>query len=91
MRRIVWSEEARENLQSIQAYVAEFNASAARRLALRIVDLIESLATHSERGRQIRPSVRELTSIPPYVIRYVVTVDEVRIMGVRHSARRPER
>jgi plasmid stabilization system protein ParE len=91
MRRIVWSDEARENLQAIQSYVAEFNLSASRRLALRLVDLTESLGVLTDRGRLVRPNVRELTNVSPYIVRYVVLPDEVRIMWIRHSARRPER
>jgi len=90
MRRVVWSDEARENLLAIQDYVAGFNVSAARRLALRIVDLTDSLAEFSERGRPVRTNVRDLTSIRPYVIRYVVLADEVRIMNVRHAAMKPK-
>lgn len=90
MRRIVWSNEAREHLIAIEVYVAQFSISAARRLALGMVDLTDSLSTMPDRGRLIRPGVRELTSIRPYVIRYSVLPDEVRIIFVRHSARRPK-
>ncbi len=90
MRPVVWSEEARENLKAIQAYISEFNITAARRLALRLVDLADSVAAMPDRGRLIRPGVRELTSIPPYIIRYAVLEGEVRIMTIRHSARKPE-
>lgn len=90
MRRVVWSEEARENLKSAQAYISEFNVSASRRLALRIIDLTDSLETMPDRGRLIRSGVRELTSIRPYVIRYAVLSNEVRILSVRHSALKPQ-
>jgi len=90
MRRVVWSDEARENLQAIQSYIAGFNLGASRRLALRLVDSTESLAAFTDRGRLIRPSVRELTHVSPYVVRYVVLPGEVRIMWIRHSARRPK-
>ena len=42
-----------------------------------------------DRGRPLKPGVRELAGIPPYLVRYAVTDDEVRILSIRHSARRP--
>lgn len=89
MRRLIWADEARENLISAQAYIQAFNPGAARRFARRIVDLVESLPDSPDRGRPIRPGVRELTGVSPYVIRYAVTTDEIRILSVRHAARRP--
>ena len=91
MRNVVWSEEARENLKAVQAYTAEFNLGAGRRLAVRLVDLAESLVTMPDRGRMVRSGVRELTSIRPDIIRYAILDDEVRIVSVRHSAMRPLR
>jgi plasmid stabilization system protein ParE len=90
MRRVVWSEEARENLKSAQVYISGFNVSASRRLALRIIDLTDSLKMMPDRGRLIRSGVRELTSVRPYVIRYAVLPGEVRILSVRHSALKPQ-
>jgi len=90
MWRIVWSDEAREYLAAAKDYIAEFSEGAARRFAIRVVDLTDSLETMPDRGRPVRPGVRELTSIRPYVIRYVVLEAEVRIMTIRHAAMKPE-
>jgi plasmid stabilization system protein ParE len=89
MRRVIWTEEARDNLVAIRAYVEQFNPGAARRLARRLVEHTESLDTMPDRGRPLRPGVRDLTGIPPYLVRYAVTDDVVRILSIRHSARRP--
>jgi plasmid stabilization system protein ParE len=91
MRNVVWSEEARENLKAVQAYTSEFNLNAGRRLAVKLVDLAESLVTMPDRGRMVRSGVRELTSIRPYIIRYTALPGEIRIVSVRHSAMRPLR
>jgi plasmid stabilization system protein ParE len=52
----------------------------------------DSLANFPHRGRRVRgTSLRELVSVSPYIIRYRVAEDEVVILRVRHSARRPTR
>lgn len=51
----------------------------------------ESLVEFPDRGRLLRAGIRELVAVPPYVIRYAVTEDEVRIIKIRHSAQRPDR
>jgi plasmid stabilization system protein ParE len=50
----------------------------------------DSLECFPHRGRLVPGTgKRELVSVSPYVIRYRVEGDEVRILRVRHSARRP--
>lgn len=90
MRRVVWSQEAKDDLVEIRKYVEAFSVAAGRRLAIKLVALADSLDETSERGRVVRAGVRELTTIRPYVIRYVVLSGEVRILTVRHSARPPQ-
>lgn len=91
MRRIVWSEEATENAEAIFAYVAGHSVKAAIRLNSRLVEAAAGLAELPDRGRPWRGSVRDLLVIRPYIIRYVVTDDEVRILKIRHGSQRPER
>jgi len=88
MRRIVWSDQAIEDLQSIGAYVAGFNPFAAERLTQRLIDTAESLRSFPERGRAISATRRELLTVKPYSIRYSVTDSEVYILNLRHTARR---
>lgn len=90
MRRVVWTEQAREDLIAIQSYVQGFSPPAAIRLAVRLIDLAESLSAFSDRGREIRHGLREAVSIRPYVIRYAILPSEIRIITIRHSVRRPE-
>lgn len=88
--RVVWSDGALENVADISTYIRTFNPRAAARLELDIIRACEGLSTMPDRGRPISRGRRELTITVPYVIQYIVVGDEVRILSIRHSARRPE-
>lgn len=51
-----------------------------------------ALALHDQpqRGRPVTEGVRELTVIPPYVIRYHLKGSTVSIMRIKHGAQAPE-
>ncbi len=50
----------------------------------------DSLASFPDRGRPVAGTgLREWTLVYPYIIRYRVAADHVRILRVRHGARRP--
>ncbi|MFT4912392.1 MAG: toxin ParE1/3/4 [Brevundimonas sp.] len=87
---IDWSDEALDDLEEITSYVRDFSPAAAARLELAIVEAADSLETLPNRGRATGPNSRELTVVQPYLIRYVVVGAEVRILSVRHAARRRE-
>ncbi len=78
-----------ENAAEITGYVRDFSPAAAARLDMQFVSVAESLATFPERGRPIGRGRREVLVLKPYVIRYVLVADEVRILSIRHGARRP--
>lgn len=90
MRRIIWTAEAVDNLDSIFSYVAGFNPSAAARLARRLQTAANSLAEHPERGRATSRGLRELATIHPYLIRYRFSIEAVVILRIRHGAQRPD-
>ena len=90
MRRVEWTAQAVRDLSAIGQYIEGFNPNAARRVAARLIALGESLREFPNRGRQVQPGVRELTSFPPYLLRYAVLETEIRIIAIRHMARRPE-
>ncbi|MFN4296383.1 MAG: type II toxin-antitoxin system RelE/ParE family toxin [Brevundimonas sp.] len=90
MRRLIWAPRALVDLIEIQVYLNGFNPSAARRFFIMLKAAGDSLNAFPERGRPIGKGRRELTIIPPYVIRYRVTDVDVRILSVRHGARRPK-
>ena len=90
MRTIVWTEEAVANLEAIADYVSAFNPAAAERLAMRLIDVADSLAEFSDRGRDAGGGKREMTIVWPYILRYRVEGDRVFILRIRHGAREQE-
>lgn len=87
MRKIIWTEEAVENLEAIATYISAFNPSAAQRLAERLIAVADSLAEFSERGRAVGGEKREMTIVWPYIMRYRVDETAVYILRIRHGAR----
>lgn len=90
MNRVVWTAYALANVRAIRAYIAQFHPRAADELAARLIAAGNSLVAFPHRGRPVKKTdMRELVSVSPYIIRYRVIRDEVVILRVRHSARRP--
>lgn len=89
MWRVNWSDQAIDDLDAITRYVRDFSPAAAARFELELVAVAESLTSMPERGRMTDRGCREMTLTRPYIIRYVVVHDEVRILSIRHAARRP--
>lgn len=87
--QVVLTQKALVEITAIQAYVGQFNPLAAQRLAQRIRQAGDSLDVSSDRGRPISLDRRELTTTPPYVIRYRQVGETVFILEIRHSARHP--
>lgn len=90
MRRVLWSAEAADHLDAIAAYIEALDPRAASRIAARLVALGESLSKFSERGRLASDGLREMTVVPPYILRYRVEPERVVIMQIRHGARDPK-
>jgi toxin ParE1/3/4 len=92
---IVWSPEAIEDLTSLRAYIGVEDPEAARRLAMRIVDAIETLISQNpEIGRHGRvPGTRELAiARTSHITPYRVKDDAIEVLRILHGARRwPER
>ena len=95
MMRIVWSPEAIGDLLALRAYIAEDDPAAARRVAERIVSLVETLlADNPAIGRPGRVSgTRELVvTRTHYVVPYRVKDATIQVLRVYHGARRwPDR
>jgi toxin ParE1/3/4 len=87
VRRLVWTAEAVADLDSIHAYIEQFNPNAARRLGERLIATAATLADHAERGRLVAGGHRELAIIHPYLIRYGIEGDTVYVLRCWHGAR----
>lgn len=87
MPKIVWTEEAVEHLEAIVTYVSVYDPAAAARLGERLIALADSLADFPNRGRDAGEGRREMTIVPPYILRYRVEGERVVILRIRHGAR----
>ena len=90
MARIVWTREALASLELIRTYIHQFDPRAAQRMARRLIEAGDSLRDFPDRGRLAAGGRRELVTIPPYIIRYRFDGERVFILGIRHSAQRPD-
>jgi len=87
LHRIVWTRQAREDLQRIRDYISQFAPLAAQRFAVRLVTSVESLTDQPRRGRPVPNGERELAVVPPYLIRYRIMAGDVEVLTIRHGAR----
>ena len=85
MVEVVWTREALSHLDLIVTYLRQFDPDAAARFAGALVDAADSLAEFPERGRPAGNDTRELSIVPPYVIRYDIAESAVRILAIRHG------
>jgi toxin ParE1/3/4 len=86
MARVIWSRAALAKLDVISLYIAEFNPDAAIRTAMRLLDAGNSLATFPRRGRAVGENLRELSTVRPYIIRYLIAEGDITILRIRHAA-----
>lgn len=90
MVQVVWTRRALSDLAAIRAYIGQFSPLAAQRMAMRLKRACDSLGEHPERTRSAGPGLRELTAIPPYILRYRIAPDAVVIVRIRHGAQQTD-
>lgn len=87
---VIWSPTALREVVRIFDYLTDFNPRAAAEVFNALIEMGDGLANFPHRGRPVRNSdLREVMTSYPYIIRYRVTRDAVRILRVRHTSRRP--
>jgi plasmid stabilization system protein ParE len=91
--KVEYSKRALSDLREIAAYFATLDdPSVGDRLAARIQQVAARIALLPQSGRPVaqRPGVRVVPLLRyPYLIFYAVSGDAVRILHIRHTARRP--
>jgi addiction module RelE/StbE family toxin len=85
--KLVWTEQAIQDLAVARAYVAKDNPGAAATVARRTLQATEKLFKHPEIGRKARlAGTRELV-IPgtPYLIPYRIHGDRIELLRILHG------
>lgn len=88
MAKVIWRNTALDDLNAIIAYIAPHDYDAAARIAARLLACGDSLSSFPNHGRPAAGGLREMTTVPPYVLSYEVDGDRVFILSIRHGARR---
>ena len=86
MRRIRWTTEAADQLETAVKHIQQDNPTAGRNAAQGVFDRIEQLAAFPGLGRpgEVK-GTRELVS-PPYAVVYRSTEEIVEILHIWHGA-----
>jgi toxin ParE1/3/4 len=88
--QVVWSPSSLREVRLIFDDLAYFNPRAAAEVFTALIDAGDDFAIFPQRGRRVgNGEMREIMTSYPYIIRYRVAADTVRILRVRHAARQP--
>jgi addiction module RelE/StbE family toxin len=89
--RVIWTDDALDDLENIRSYIEEDSPAAAMRVLRRLRDALQQLANNPRMGRTGRVSeTRELVfSNLPYIGVYRILEDEdrIEILDVIHTSR----
>ena len=92
---LFWSPQAIADLRELRVRISEDDPAAAQRIALRIIEAVETLIPENPRiGRPGRVSgTRELVvAKTPYIAPYRILGETIEVLRVFHGARRwPDR
>jgi toxin ParE1/3/4 len=89
--RVRWLRTALRNLDEEATYIADDDAVAARLVVARVLEAVGQLTDQPGLGRPGRvPGTRELVVLNTrYIVPYRVRGEEVQILRVLHTSRRP--
>ncbi|MBB3346865.1 type II toxin-antitoxin system RelE/ParE family toxin [Sphingomonas sp. BK069] len=90
MARVIWCNAALEDLDRIFPFIATHGNQAARLVAERLIAFGKSLRAFPRRGGPTCAGCREMTTVPPYILRYEIEEETVFIRSIRHGARLPD-
>ena len=87
---VVWSPVAVGQLRAIRFYIEQFNPRAAGEVAAHLIAVGNGLEQFPQRGRPVPGTdLREVVTDYPYIIRYRIVGNTVRILRIRQTSRRP--
>jgi addiction module RelE/StbE family toxin len=88
--QVVWSPRAVKHLAQLRRYIAKENPKAASKVAGRIIDVVDLLATMPHAGRPGRvPGTREfVVADTPFIVIYRVVAKTLEIIAVLHGAQK---
>ena len=86
MAEVIWRQQAIDDIRNIARYINAHDPRAANSVAAKLFALGESLAAFPRRGRPSGEG-REMTNVPPYILRYSVEGERVLILSIHHGAR----
>ena len=88
--KVVWTDEATEQLDGIYAFVARNSEYYARKLIDKLVARADTLGDFPLFGRMVLryndPTIRELV-VAPYIIVYLVQPEHIEVLTVIHGSR----
>jgi toxin ParE1/3/4 len=91
MVKLIWTNQAIEDLGSIGDYIAESSEKYAKLTVKRLYDRTEILKTYPFAGRIVpeknEENLRELIEGNYRIFYEVISKDQINILGVYHSAR----
>ena len=91
--KVVYSQEALEDLGNFLEYIAVRNPSAARAIAAHLNHTIKLIGLHPRGARYdpVRNVFGRVVTRLPLIILYVVHADHVELLAFFHTARDPNR
>jgi toxin ParE1/3/4 len=89
--RLRLSRPAARQLDKVLTYIAAHNPQGARHVQERLQAVMDLLLLHPFAGHiTARRGIRRILANPyPYAVTYSVGQNEVIVLGIRHTARRP--
>lgn len=87
--RVIWTQEAANDLESIVNHIRKDSVDAAQRVAKEIFDTVMALPSFPYRGRKREEDAgREIVFAPwPYIAAYEVIGNELYVKAIRHTSR----
>jgi toxin ParE1/3/4 len=87
--RLVWTQEAADDLEAIMEYISRDSPEAALRLARHLFSILDSLPSLPFRGcKRDEDGGRESVFVPwPYVAVYEVVGESIFVKAIRHTSR----